>query len=65
MDIEKGIKSAKEKIKILEKEVELSRLYRRITDLERERMNPYSPPNTPIFPTFPKYSNNWWENPIM
>lgn len=51
-------------IKNLEKEVELSRLYRRIADLERERMNPYSPLNTPIFPNFPKYSNNWWENPI-
>ena len=64
MDIDKEIEVAKERIKKLEKEVELSRLYRRIADLERERMNPYSPPNTPIFPNFPKYSNNWWENPI-
>lgn len=64
MDIEKEIKSAKEKIKILEKEVELSRLYRRIADLEREKRNPYSPSNIFIFPSFPKFSNNWWENPI-
>lgn len=64
MDIEKEIKSAKEKIKILEKEVELSRLYRRIADLEREKMNPYSPSSVPIFPNFPKFSDHWWQNPI-
>lgn len=64
MDIEKEIKSAKEKIKILEKEVELSRLYRRIADLEREKRNPYLHSNVPIFPNFPKLSEYWWENPI-
>lgn len=64
MDIDKEIEVAKERIKKLEKEVELSRLHRRIADLEKEKMNPWITSNMPITTSFPKLNEYWWENPI-
>lgn len=64
MDIDKEIQKAKERIEVLKKEVELSRLHRQIADLEKEKMNPWIPSNIPITAPFPKRSEYWWESPI-
>lgn len=64
MDIDKEIEEAKKCIKALEKEVELSRLYRRINELEREKLNPFIAPIPLDRTCYPKYDQFYWSNQI-